>query len=186
MPYGNDVVQPASTGRPTDRRDPYLGCNFLVEVEGLVVGGFQEVRGLESSLDVKEYAEGGVNGFLHKLPGPARHPNLVLSRGLIEQDTLWNWYDSVSQGTIRRRNITLMLLDGQRRAVMWWDVRQALPVKWVGPVFNAGSDTVATESIELVHEGISKSRDSQSHTASRASGQFSTPSEPRASTRFIR
>jgi phage tail-like protein len=174
MPYGTHTVQAASTGMPGVRRDPYLGCNFLVEVEGLVAGGFQEIRGLESSLEVKEYAEGGVNGFLHKLPGPVRHPNLVLSRGLAELDTLWSWYEAVSLGVIHRRNITLMLLDAQRQPVMWWDVRQALPVKWVGPAFNAGSDTVATESIELVHEGIVKPAASREHAASRASGQSST------------
>jgi phage tail-like protein len=186
MPPGINAIQPTSTGMPGMRRDPYLGCNFLVEVEGLLAGGFQELRGLESSLEVKEYAEGGENGFIHKLPGPVRHPNLVLSRGLIELDTLWSWYDEVSRGVIRHRNITLMLLDGRRMPVMWWDVRQALPVKWVGPAFNAGSDTVATESIELVHKGIVKPEASRAYTAARTAEQFSPTAGPPGPARFTR
>ena len=48
---------------------PYLTFNFAVEIEGLLVGGFTEVSGLESEIEVEEYREGGVNGFVHKLPG---------------------------------------------------------------------------------------------------------------------
>ncbi len=186
MPFGLNAVFAAATGVLGVRFDPYLGCNFLVEVEGLLAGGFREVRGLESSLDIKEYAEGGVNGFLRKLPGPVRYPNLVLSRGLIDLETLWVWYDDVSRGVMQRRNITLMLLDGRRLPVMWWDIRQALPVKWTGPTFNAGSDTeVATESIELVHEGIVKPDASRIVTAARAAaGQISGGASLAASASF--
>src|SRR3954468_3691396 len=96
------------------RLDPYLGYNFLVEVDGILVGGFREVRGLEASIEVKEYAEGGENGYLHKLPGPTRYPNLVLSRGLTDLDTLWVWFDNVSRGVIKRQNISILVLDQQR------------------------------------------------------------------------
>ena len=47
---------------------PYQTFNFAVEIEGLLVGGFTEVSGLESEVEVEEYREGGVNGFVHKLP----------------------------------------------------------------------------------------------------------------------
>lgn len=171
---GIHALRAGHPGEPGARVDPYLGYNFLVEIEGLVAGGFREVRGLESSVEVKDYAEGGVNGFLHQLPGPTRYPRLVLSRGVTDVDTLWAWYDEVTQGVIRRRNMTLMLLDGQRAPVMWWDIRKALPVRWVGPTFNAASEAeVATESVELVHQGIVKPPASRSQSGSRARRQGS-------------
>ena len=37
---------------------------------------------------------------------------------------------------------------------MRWNVRAAWPVKWSGPAFDAGSDAIAIESLELAHEGI--------------------------------
>ena len=166
---GLSAVFSAAAGTLGARLDPYLGCNFLVEIEGLLSGGFREVRGLESSVEIKEYAEGGENGFLHRLPGPVRHANLVLARGLVDLDTMWSWYDDVARGIIVRRNLTLMLLDGRRLPAMWWNVREALPVKWVGPTLNAGSDgEVATETIELVHRGIVKPTASRALTAVRA------------------
>lgn len=137
------------------RRDPFLAFNFLVEIQGLVVGGFREVRGLESHVEVKEFAEGGRNGYLHRIPGETRYPNLVLTRGLTDRDELWGWYQDVCKGLIVRRNATIVLLDSARRRVIGWDILGALPVRWTGPTLDANRGTeVAAESIELVHQGI--------------------------------
>jgi phage tail-like protein len=136
--------------------EPFLAFNFAVEIEGLLVGGFHEVSGLESNVQVEEYQEGGVNSFVHKLPGATSHANIVLHHGLTAVSTLWNWYDDTTRGVIARRNATIMLLDPLQVPVMWWNVRRALPVRWSGPALNARSDEVAFEAIELVHEGLSK------------------------------
>ena len=162
----------AAAGALGMRLDPYHGFNFYVEIDALLVGAFREVRGLESSVEVKSYAEGGVNGYQHMLPGETRYPNIVLSRGLTDLDTMWGWYDDVSQGIIKRRNMTIMVLDARMRPAMWWDVRAALPVKWTGPTLNATSTEVATESIELVHRGITKPARSRLLSAARAASAF--------------
>ena len=135
---------------------PYQTFNFAVEIEGLLVGGFTEVSGLESEVEVEEYREGGVNGFVHKLPGRTSHANLVLTHGLTSVSTLWNWYYNTTLGAIQRRNGTIMLLDPRQIPVMWWNFRNALPVRWTGPTFTATSDEVAVESLELAHEGLTK------------------------------
>jgi phage tail-like protein len=136
--------------------DPFVTFNFAVEIEGLLVGGFSEVSGLESEVQVEDLREGGVNTFVHKLPGQTTYANLVLRHGLTAISTLWNWYYNTSQGSIQRKNGTIMLLDPQQIPVMWWNFRNALPVRWTGPDFNAANDTVGFESLELVHEGLTK------------------------------
>ncbi|WP_437275930.1 phage tail protein [Sorangium sp. So ce375] len=169
LPFGVNALFALSGAR----LDPYLGYNFLVEVDGLLVGGFRDVRGLEASVEVKEYAEGGVNGYIHKLPGETRFPNLVLSRGLTDLDTLWVWFNDVSEGVITRRNLSILLLDQERLPAMWWDVRDALPVKWTGPQLQGAAGTeVAAESIELVHRGITKPTASRVLSAVRAAGSL--------------
>lgn len=135
---------------------PYQTFNFAVEIEGLLVGGFSEVSGLEGTIEVEEYREGGVNGFVHQLPVRTSHANLVLSRGLTSVSTLWNWYYNTTLGSIQRRNGTLMLLDARQLPVMWWNFRNALPVRWTGPAFSATSDEVAVETLELAHEGLTR------------------------------
>ena len=139
------------------RNDPYMAFNFLVEIEGLVVGGFSEVTGLQIETEVKDYREGGLNEYIHKLAGPTRYPsNLILKHGLTDIETLWSWHQEVTRGIIKRRNGTIYLLDQQRLPAMWWDFMEAYPVKWVGPELRADSNTVAVETVELVHKGISK------------------------------
>jgi phage tail-like protein len=135
---------------------PFLTFNFAVEIEGLLVGGFTEVTGLESRIEVQEYREGGVNGFVHQLPGKTSYANLVLRHGLTGVGTLWDWYHHTTEGAIHRRNGTIMLLDARQVPVMWWNFRNALPVRWRGPTFNATSDEVGVEELELAHEGLTK------------------------------
>jgi phage tail-like protein len=143
--------------RTDPRIDPYTGFNFLVEIEGLVIGGFSEVTGLAVETTVEEYQEGGQNGYVHKLPGPSRHPqNLVLKRGLTDLETLWSWHQDVASGRIERRNGTIYLLDREGSPVLWWDFKEAYPVRWTGPDLRADSSTVAVETVELAHRGLAK------------------------------
>lgn len=150
------------------RLDPYLTCNFLVEIEGLIVGGFTEVSGLESDVQLEPYQEGGVNGYIHQFPTQVSFPNLVLTRGLTDGDVLWNWYSMTAQGFPLLLNGSIMLLDHQRLPAMWWNFKDAYPVKWVGPRFDASADQqVGVEQIELVHRGLVKPALSQGLSALR-------------------
>ncbi|MEG4347794.1 phage tail protein [Microcoleus sp. A003_D6] len=139
------------------RLDPYNGSNFYLEIEGLITGGFSEVTGLESEIELESYQEGGVNGYSHQFPRRTRYPNLVLSHGLTSNDTLWTWYQSTTQGNIQLKNVTIILLTRQQIPVMLWNFKNAYPVKWCGPTFNAShANEVAVERLELIHQGIDK------------------------------
>ncbi len=181
------------TGLTGSRLDPYLQSNFLVEIEGLLVGGFSEVAGLETEIEVEEIHEGGFG--THQLPKGVSHPRLVLKHGLTDLDLLWGWLNDVAQmrpglwGQLSaklpasaksvmglagapgeasyRRNGSLFLLDSQRLPAAWWNFKNAYPVKWSGPTFNADSGTVAVESLELVHEGLDKPTLSRALSATR-------------------
>ena len=106
---------------------------------------------------VETYREGGLNDYEHKLAGPTRYSsNLILKHGLTDIEALWSWHQDVTQGKITRKNGTIYLLDRQRLPTMWWDFTGAYPVKWTGPDLRAESNTVAVETVELVHKGLSK------------------------------
>jgi phage tail-like protein len=150
------------------RRDPYHGFNFVVEIDGLLCGGFSRVQGLESSIGVDDRAEGGVNQYVHKILKETSYPNLVLSHGLSDLDTLWAWFDRTARGVIERKHGTVILLDGAGAAAMWWDFHEALPVKWTGPTLDAGQDgQVAVEVLELVHRGLTRPTASRTTAAAR-------------------
>jgi len=138
------------------RLDPYLGFRFLVEIQGLIVAGFTDVSGLQAEIETFEYREGGLNNYAHRLPGPVRYQNLVLRRGLTDIDNLWSWHRDVTRGIVRRRNGSVILV-GDLGHLLWrWNFRGAYPVRWAGPDLRAESATVAVETLELSHQGLSK------------------------------
>jgi phage tail-like protein len=136
------------------RSDPYLGCNFFIEIEGLFFGGCSECSGLEVECELVPYREGGVNDYLHRFAGPTSSPPLVLRHGITSGDDFWRWYQTTATGQVVRRNGTIFLLDPARVPVIQWDFRDAFPYKWTGPDLRAEAASVAFESIELAHRGL--------------------------------
>lgn len=136
------------------RVDPYKTYRFLVEIEGLVSGGFSEVSGLQVEIDVEDYREGGVNDYVHKLPKFRKYPNLILKRGLTDSDVLLNWLENTAAGKIECRNIRVILLDDEGEEKWYWIFKEAFPVKWSGADLKADGNSVAIETLELVHAGM--------------------------------
>lgn len=138
------------------RADPYQVFNFMVEIEGILAGGFSECSGLQVETETLDYREGGLNDYVHRFAGPTKYPPLILKHGLTQIDGLWGWHQDVVAGKVKRRNGTIYLLDKQRLPIMWWDFKEAFPVKWTGPELHANSSNVAIESVELAHRGLSR------------------------------
>lgn len=136
--------------------DPYVGYNFLVQIEGLIVGGFKQVSGLSANVQHEEYHEGGRNNAKIHLTGGTTWSPLVLQHGVIELDGLWMWFEAASRGVVRKRHLTIMMLDERSIPKAIWNVFSAMPVRWTGPDLDATGGTIAMESIELVHGGMRK------------------------------
>jgi phage tail-like protein len=134
--------------------DPFHVFNFYVEVEGLLVAGFSECSGLQVETEVQEYAEGGLNDYMHHFRGRTKYPPLILKRGLTLNNQLWQWHQRVIEGNVERKNGTIYLRDTTQSPVVWWNFKKAFPVKWTGPELRANSSDVAIESIELIHQGL--------------------------------
>ena len=139
-----------------EREDPYLSFRFLVEIQGLVVGGFSEVSGLQANTEVEEIKEGGVNDYVHKLPKITKYPNITLKRGITDLDALWNWHQDVVNGKVERKTVFIILLDSERNEKWRWSFERAYPVKWTGPDLKADGSTVGVETLELAHNGMKK------------------------------
>jgi phage tail-like protein len=140
---------------PSARDLEKLGENlFKVEIgTNLEIGEFRECTGLAAEREILEYTEGGNNDFVHKLPGRVKFPNLVLKRGITDQKKLLKWFwDTRSNPQLA--TVTVTLLDSTGNDARMWAFENAYPVKWAGPNLNAGSDSAATETLEIAHGGF--------------------------------
>jgi phage tail-like protein len=130
---------------------------FTVEIPGFTIGRFSECAGLAVEYEVFEYQEGGQNDFVHRLRGRVRYPNVVLKRGLTEEQGLLEWF-ARTQDVAERPTVVITLRAPDARAVRRWACMGAFPVKWTGPSLNAGSNGVATEQLEIAHRGFLPTR----------------------------
>jgi phage tail-like protein len=130
--------------------DPYRNFNFIVEIGGISQAGFSDCTGFGASTDPIEYREGGENTHSRKLPGQTKYPNIVLKWGLTDSRELWDWYQDVIRGKIRRLNgrIVVRDLDAVTEKVSW-NFFDAWPTKWDGPDFSAKGNDIAIESLEI-------------------------------------
>lgn len=127
---------------------------FMVELDGLLVAGFSEVGGLAVETDTEEYAEGGLNQFVHRFPSRTKHVPLSLKRGMTLSDELWNWYADVVEGQIERKSGSIILYNERDQEFRRWNFYDAYPTKWSGPDLNASASEIAVEYIELTHNGF--------------------------------
>jgi phage tail-like protein len=137
-----------------DRKDPYSAFNFIVEVDGVIVGGFAECGGLTTETDIVEYRNGDEDITVRKLPGKAKYTQISLKRGYTDSRELWEWRKLVITGRTERKSGTIQLLDEARQPALKWNFREGWPSKWEGPALNAKNNDVAIETLEIAHEGL--------------------------------
>jgi phage tail-like protein len=136
-----------------DKPDPVGELRFKVEIQDAVIGRFSECSGLSMEYEVMQYEEGGNNDFVHQLRGRLKYPNLVLKRGITDEAALTKWFFE-SKDRDHRGTVTVTLVSPSAKNVRRWAFASACPVKWQGPTLNAGSSNVATETLEIVHQGL--------------------------------
>jgi phage tail-like protein len=136
------------------RNDPYGQFNFLVEIDGVVQGGFSEASGLTTDTNIIEYREGNEITTVRKLPGLMKYNNIVLKRGWTKDHRLYDWRKKVIDGRTERQSGTIVLLDEARNPALRWNFREGWPSKWEGPALNAKTSEVAIETLEIAHEGL--------------------------------
>jgi len=161
------------------RFDVSPAWKFYVEVLGVLVAEFQECSGLTMEREVQAVREGGTNDFEWLLPGQIKYPPLVLKKGITYNRELWRWFrwgmlDGQVWGfnTVPGASMAISLLKTQGiivpmgtsisivlgtvdgKVAKHWDLIGAIPTKWTGPEMTAGSDQVAIETLEVMHQGI--------------------------------
>ncbi|NJN18732.1 MAG: phage tail protein [Oscillochloris sp.] len=142
-----------------DRNDPLPAFNFVVQLlessgGRRTVAGFSECGGLDSTLEVQEYQEGGVNDRVRKFPSRFSFSNITLKRGISTNPTLREWHLNLLRGISDRRDGLIILLNERREPVLAWKFERGLPIKWSGPTLNAGTSEVAIETLEIAHEHL--------------------------------
>ncbi len=137
--------------------DPSPSFRFHVEIDGIDVGRFNEVGGLDFEAETIEYKEGGQNSIVHRFPGRYKSPNLTLKKGIAtDGETLWTWVENTMKGQIATHDVTITLYDAEgNEPLRTWVFKGAFPVKWIAGALTAEQSAIAVETLSLAHQGLS-------------------------------
>jgi phage tail-like protein len=144
---------PAAPGKPRPF-DHYPDYAFKVEIVGIMgdkpAAHFQKFDGFDLEVEAIEYKT-GTDAHAHKRPGVPKYGNIKLSKGVIENKALWDWCMDVAKGDLKRRNITITVLDEARdKALKTFDFIGCWPTKWAGLRLDGKGSGALVEDLEFV------------------------------------
>src|SRR5690606_15224972 len=114
---------------------------------------FQEVTGLEMTMEMESFTEGGQNRFTWELPVRAKYSDLVLKRGMFIGSGILMWCKNAFENFVfEPTNVLVALLNDNHVPIQAWYVVNAIPKKWSVSAFDAEKSTVVVESITLRYQ----------------------------------
>ena len=136
---------------------PPVGFHFQVEVLDLPPNDgdvrFTEVSGLSMEMGTEEIAEGGENRFIQKFPTRTKYSELVLKRGMLTSSEVITWVmQCVQDYQIEPKNVDVKLLNENHEPLVTWHLVNAYPTKWTVADFNASSNSVLIETLQLFYQ----------------------------------
>jgi phage tail-like protein len=148
---------------------PLTKMNFLVTVDEVNgTAAFNEVSGVEASVDVIEFRQGNAHSLAPvKLPGLVKHGNVTLRMGYTNDSEFKKWViDCVSEArpAMPRHDVSIELIDINGGApqsayttiqgTTVWVLKNAWVTHYTAPDLNSTSSEVAIEAVELAYEEL--------------------------------
>jgi len=80
---------------------------------------------------------------------------VTMKKGIYKGDNkFWVWFNEIKMNTIKRKPITISLLDEAGAPTMVWTLLNAFPIKITSTDLKSDDNAVAIETIEIAHEGL--------------------------------
>lgn len=142
-------------------RYPLPVYNYRVQINNDFIA-FSEVSGLSKSFETTTYKESKTNQKgsgpeIMYMPGQIQPINIVMKKGFVRTKNLpvfYDWLNSIKINQVEKKDIIIRLTDEKGDAVVSWKVVNAFPTKLDAPTFDATSNDVAIESMELMAEDL--------------------------------
>lgn len=122
---------------------------FVVEIEGVVVGGFSKAGPLKLTFGVVEQTEGGAITVVDYSISKYKPDPVTLERGGSNNIELWTWVANQKKGIVDKRNVSIAAQDGQGNVTARWK----LPTSIVKE-FNAGDFDSKNETENIIESMV--------------------------------
>lgn len=147
-----------------------MSMRFSVSVGGLSLGEWASCAGLDAKATVHRFHDPGEYTYKRILfadvdYSPVKLTRVIDSSSAAVRDWVKEKWSTFGQpaalaalpgslGSFLGDDATIRLFDSEWREVTSWELRNVYPTGWAGPSLDAERAKVATETLELVHEGF--------------------------------
>lgn len=136
---------------------PQTGFHFLVVFELFPQlpndVKFQEVSGLNVTMEMEPFKEGGENRYTHQLPTRTSFNDLVLKRGVFLGSGILSWAtDAIENFNFSPTNILISLLTEDHLPLYNWYVVGAIPKRLEYSAFSADRSEIVVQSLTLSYQ----------------------------------
>jgi len=157
-PGSQSNVALASPGDPRPE-DPLVAFNFMLELDGHLVGYFTRCSHIGSESEVIKWKDTDPQGHvvIRKIPGELAWNNVILARGITSSTELWEWRKLVEEGkgNDARHTAYIKMFDRGGAEVVRWKLTAAWPCRIEGPSV-LGSGEIGIEEIEITCERMER------------------------------
>jgi phage tail-like protein len=135
--------------------EPAVTVCFDVQIDDKSLGDFNSCEGLGCEVVLEQREEGGNNGFVWQLPKGLKYSNIKLTRA-IGPDTkkIASWFATMNGEYKLSMTAVISAKSLDKTTVAQWSLTGVMPVRWTGPNLNLDSPKVATETLEISHQGF--------------------------------
>ncbi|MBD2343803.1 phage tail protein [Anabaena subtropica] len=141
-------------------------CKFYFQAQGIQDKFIKELSGLgvENTPAQEIHGSGNRSALVRQAtPTVVKFTNITIKLVATKDIQLYTWYKQCNEdmGDARqwrdnRKEGNIYAYDQQNQIAAHWAIKYCYPVKYTGPTLTASSGEMATETLELVHEGIER------------------------------
>lgn len=132
--------------------DPLPNYSFYVEIDDVIEGSFMSCDGISLTREVTTLREGGLNDWVHYLPGQVSYGKLTLKNGITTSDKLWKWFlEGNATGKVKRTKVAVIQMKPYTTSDVWrYEMSNAFLESWTGPSLSASGGETAVQSVSIV------------------------------------
>ena len=143
------------------KRYPLPAYNYRVEIDGETIS-FSQVSGLNMSFETTTYKESPTEGkasgpVVMRMPGQPSDITITLQKGMVREKSIpvfYKWINSTQLNLVEKKDIKVQLCDENGNPVIMWTVINAFPTSLEAPTFDATTNDVAIENMQLMADRI--------------------------------
>lgn len=156
MPIQDHPDNSTLTARADQQQDPLPAFAFHVEIAGVEEAAFTNASGLSVTRPVTAVREGGANNTVFWRHEQLDLGKLTLERGIAYSNSLWNWFiTGAEDGKVELKTVTVrQYVPYTSKVAREYILTGCMPTSWTGPTFNAGSNEIAVERLELAYRSF--------------------------------